>query len=64
MEVFNNYHTDEQISHFAELTQKHNAIMTAGSDFHGKTKPLINIGSYRFNEKYYDYLLNSVTELR
>lgn len=64
MEVFNNYHDDEQIVYFADLVKKQNVIMTCGSDFHGKTKPLISIGSYKFNDKYYDYLASSVSQLR
>ena len=64
MEVFNNYHSNEQIEYFAGLAQNRKAIMTCGSDFHGKTKPLIDIGSYKFYEKYYDYLMNSIKCLR
>lgn len=63
MEVFNNYHSDEQIGYLTELVQKQNAIMTCGSDFHGKTKPLINLGGYKFDEKYYHYLVASVERL-
>ena len=63
MEVFNNYHSDEQLTYFGELAQKRKVIMTCGSDFHGKTKPLINVGRYKLNEKYYDYLANSVDKL-
>ena len=64
MEAFNNYHTDEQAAYFAELAQKRSATITCGSDFHGKTKPLIDVGRYKFNKKYYDYLINSVARLR
>jgi hypothetical protein len=38
--------------------------MTCGSDFHGKNKPLIDIGKYRINEKYDDYLLKCVKQIR
>ena len=60
LEVFNNYHSMEQISYFAALAQKRNAIMTCGSDFHGKTKPLINIGQAKFDNQYEDYLEHSI----
>jgi predicted metal-dependent phosphoesterase TrpH len=63
MEVFNNYHNSGQIDFFAGLARKENVIMTAGSDFHGKTKPLIKLGEYGFNEKYEDYFLKSIREI-
>lgn len=64
MEVFNNYHTDEQVAYFAELAKKRKAIMTCGSDFHGKTKPLIDLGCFKFDSKYADYLTDSVNRLK
>lgn len=64
LEVFNNYHNTEQIRYFASLVEKSSAIMTCGSDFHGKTKPLINIGQFSFDRQYEDYLKNSMKFLR
>ncbi|MCP4181529.1 MAG: PHP domain-containing protein [bacterium] len=58
LEVFNNYHNEKQIEYFADLAIERNAIITCGSDFHGKNKPLIDIGNYRFNEKYRKYLID------
>lgn len=63
LEVFNNYHTMEQISYFAGLVQQTDSLMTCGSDFHGKTKPLIEIGEYKFNEDYETYLQKSIMTL-
>ena len=63
LEVFNNYHSGEQTAYFAALTKKCGAWMTCGSDFHGKTKPLISIGQYRLKEEYRDYLHQSLEEL-
>lgn len=64
LEVFNNYHNMEQISYFASLVQQQNGIMTCGSDFHGKTKPLINIGQFKFDNQYESYLNDSIQQLR
>ena len=64
LEVFNNYHTHGQISYFASLLIQNRSIMTCGSDFHGKTKPLINIGDYKFSNKYADYLAQSISKLK
>ena len=50
MEVFNNYHSSEQMAYFATLVQQKDCIMTCGSDFHGKTKPLSDIGQYKYKE--------------
>lgn len=63
LEVFNNYHTMEQISYFASLVQQGNSIMTCGSDFHGKTKPLINIGQFNLDSRFEYYLNNSIKQL-
>ncbi len=60
LEVFNNYHTPPQVTYFATVTQDRNAIITCGSDFHGKTKPKINIGDYVVDEEYREYLNTSV----
>jgi predicted metal-dependent phosphoesterase TrpH len=63
MEVFNNYHNDEQVAYFADLCKKRNGLMTCGSDFHGKNKPLISIGSYGETDPHRDYLEQSLTRL-
>jgi predicted metal-dependent phosphoesterase TrpH len=66
LEVFNNYHNNKQIAYFAELTARRGAILTCGSDFHGKNKPLISIGHYNFMEKHMESLqrsLNSILEI-
>lgn len=60
MEVFNNYHDTNQMEYFATLSQSKGALMTAGSDFHGKTKPLINLGAYPVLETYRDLLKKSI----
>lgn len=52
LEAFNNYHTAEQAAWFAETVSRRGAWMTAGSDFHGKTKPAIRIGEYPLDERY------------
>lgn len=63
LEVFNNYHSNEQSAYFADLIRKHGAIMTCGSDFHGKTKPLISIGEYGMLEEFKPYLDQSLEKI-
>lgn len=63
LEVFNNYHDATQIGYFAPLVQRRGALMTCGSDFHGKTKPLIEIGRFRCDDRFESYLRASVARL-
>jgi predicted metal-dependent phosphoesterase TrpH len=64
LEVFNNYHNTKQIEYFADLTIQKSVLMTCGSDFHGKNKPLIDIGKYNTNNKYDDYLQQSIVKIK
>lgn len=63
LEVFNNYHDDRQIAYFAPLVQRRGALMTCGSDFHGKTKPLIHIGRFNSDDRWASCLADSVARL-
>lgn len=63
LEVFNNYHDTNQMEYFATLAQSRAALMTAGSDFHGKTKPLIKLGAYPVLETYRDLLNESIQHI-
>jgi predicted metal-dependent phosphoesterase TrpH len=56
LEVFNNYHSSRQTSYFAGLVKERGALMTCGSDFHGKTKPLISIGQFTALNQFGTYL--------
>lgn len=44
IEVYSSYHNEEQIAFYKDFAVKNNLLITCGSDFHGKTKPSINIG--------------------
>lgn len=63
LEVFNNYHTHDQVAYFARVAMKRNILMTCGSDFHGKTKPLIKPGMYRTIKEYEEYVANSILKI-
>ena len=63
LEVFNNYHDDRQIAYFAPLVRRRGALMTCGSDFHGKTKPLIHIGRFGCDARWESSLADSVARL-
>jgi predicted metal-dependent phosphoesterase TrpH len=63
LEVFNNYHDQDQIIYFCETGMQRKALMTCGSDFHGKNKPLIQPGKYRVDKHYLEYINQSTKEL-
>lgn len=45
LEVFSSYHAKEQVDFYLDWALKRQLLLTAGSDFHGKTKPSIHLGS-------------------
>ncbi|MDR2921291.1 MAG: PHP domain-containing protein [Tannerella sp.] len=63
LEVFNNYHSIEQIDYFVSVIRERNGIMTSGSDFHGKIKPLIQIGQFKFDDSCEKEVRSSIQRL-
>lgn len=63
LEVLNNYHNKAQVNFFARLIRQRKALMTCGSDFHGKTKPLIRIGQYASSGAFGEELTRSLEQL-
>jgi len=51
IEVYSNYHNQDQVVFYKEFAKKHKLILTCGSDFHGKTKPSIEIGDADCEDK-------------
>lgn len=44
IEVYSSYHTPKQTAHYKSVANENAILQTCGSDFHGKTKPDIQIG--------------------
>jgi len=44
IEVYSSYHGDDEVAYFRQKAVDRGVVMTCGSDFHGKNKPLIQIG--------------------
>lgn len=44
IEAFSSYHTAAQAGKFAAQAQAHGLLLTGGSDFHGRSKPDIQVG--------------------
>lgn len=45
MEVFSSYHTPSDVAYYRKLAGAYGLLPTTGSDFHGKTKPGVRLGS-------------------
>lgn len=45
LEAFSSYHTREDARFYCSLAREHGKGVTCGSDFHGKTKPAVALGS-------------------
>lgn len=45
LEAFSSYHNPQQISFYRVYAETHGLLITCGSDFHGKTKKNIKLGS-------------------
>mgnify|MGYP002541687354 FL=1 len=63
LEVFNNYHTPGQAAYFTSLALSEGALMTCGSDFHGKTKPRIAVGRFPSDSRFDDRLSDFVNHV-
>jgi len=63
MEVYSSYHSKAQMEFYADIADKNGLIKTLGSDFHGKTKPSIKLGSVNCQdseEKIYQELIQKI----
>ncbi|MGL5379085.1 PHP domain-containing protein [Clostridium sp.] len=50
IEVYTTYHNKDKTQFYKEYALSNNLLITCGSDFHGKTKPNINIGGVHFDD--------------
>lgn len=46
IEAFSSYHLPDQAARFCAAADRYRLFVTCGSDFHGKTKPAIEIGNH------------------
>lgn len=63
IEVYSSYHSKEQVEYYKEYAMRHKLILTCGSDFHGKTKPSIAIGSTDCENKENDIISEIIKEV-
>lgn len=59
VECFSNYHTVQTVDYFYKKGQEYKIMTTCGSDFHGKTKPSIELGECRcpYDEEFIEQML-------
>jgi 3',5'-nucleoside bisphosphate phosphatase len=60
LEAFNNYHDYDQIEYFAGIANQRHLLLTCGSDFHGKNKPLIEPGLFKQISRFEDKVDKSI----
>ncbi len=63
LEAFNNYHDYDQIDYFAGIAVQRKLLLTCGSDFHGKNKPLIKPGIFKQVNRYEERVNKSIRVL-
>lgn len=63
IEVYSSYHSKEQVEYYKEYAMRHKLVLTCGSDFHGKTKPSIAIGSTDCENKENDIISEIIKDL-
>ena len=51
IEVFSSYHDEEATDFYYKKAKEHNLLMSVGSDFHGRSKPAIKMGSIDYDEE-------------
>lgn len=56
IEVYSSYHNEDDIKFYNDLADKLNILKSIGTDFHGKTKPSIHLGSI-YNKEVQDNLI-------
>lgn len=61
VECFSNYHSQETVDYFYRKGQEYKIMTTCGSDFHGKTKPAIELGECRcpYDEEFIEEMLKN-----
>lgn len=60
IELYSSYHTPELTAYFREFALKHKLLISCGSDFHGKNKPRIQIGSCKYLANDEEWLIDSI----
>lgn len=60
IEVFSSYHDNKATDFYFNKAKENNLLMSVGSDFHGRSKPSIKMGSIDYDE---DELIETLNEI-
>lgn len=63
VEAYSSYHDDETTKFYIKQAQDHSLLISAGSDFHGKIKPAIDLGNMQIEDQS-ELLLNIRAKLK
>lgn len=63
IEVYSSYHTREDIQYYRDMADRLGIVKTAGSDFHGKTKPAVILGNIQMPDNETKALMYWLKEL-
>lgn len=63
LELYSSYHTPELASYFRKFAIEHNLLISCGSDFHGKNKPLINLGGTKYLSEDQAWIFELLTKI-
>lgn len=60
VEVYSSYHNKETMEQYYNWSKQRGAFLTCGSDYHGKTKPSIQLLSFETNGQFEDEIKNTL----
>lgn len=63
LEAYSSYHNQNQIDYYIKHAEKNGWLITCGSDFHGKNKPMIQLGNINISKNHEDILIESILKL-
>lgn len=63
LEVYSSYHNDSQIDYYQKMADQHGLMATCGSDFHGRTKPSVQMGVCKMPSEKEEILLMKLNVL-
>ncbi|MBB5183159.1 PHP domain-containing protein [Catenisphaera adipataccumulans] len=64
MEVYSSYHSPKQIAYYRQAAEANHLLKTCGSDYHGKTKPQIQIGDCSMPPEDQELLISALQTIK
>jgi predicted metal-dependent phosphoesterase TrpH len=64
IEVYSSYHDKKAVDYYYKKAKEYNLLMSVGSDFHGRNKPAIEIGSVEFDQSEVKKLIKKLKQCK